>query len=152
MPALFEDRQRTSGVFAGRWVPSPGGGEIVSFDPTTAAPLGTVLGASPADCSQVIASARDAFDAWRRVPAPVRGELVRRIGNALRDAKAELATVITRETGKILPESLGEVQEMIDVADFAVGLSRQLYGKSTHSERSSHRMLEQWHPLGVVGV
>jgi aldehyde dehydrogenase (NAD+) len=152
MPALLENGQRASGVFAGRWVPAPGGGEIVSFDPTTGAALGTVLGASAAECDEVIASAAGAFDTWRAVPAPVRGELVRRIGNALRDAKDELARVVTRETGKVLQESLGEVQEMIDVADFAVGLSRQLYGKSMHSERRSHRMLEQWHPLGVVGV
>jgi len=86
------------------------------------------------------------------LPAPVRGDLVRLIGNALRAKKKDLATLITLETGKILPEAEGEVQEMIDIADFAVGLSRQLYGRAMHSERVAHRMLEQWHPLGVVGV
>jgi aldehyde dehydrogenase (NAD+) len=141
-----------SGVFAGGWVARPSGVEIASFNPSTGERLAGVLTASSADYERAVLVARDAFAKWRLVPAPVRGELVRRIGNALRDKKTELATLITLETGKILPEALGEVQEMIDVADFAVGISRQLYGRSMHSERPSHRMLEQWHPLGIVGV
>jgi aldehyde dehydrogenase (NAD+) len=140
------------GVFAGGWVARPSGPEIASVNPTTGEPLARVLTASPGDYERALGVARDAFDRWRGVPAPVRGELVRRVGNALRAKKTELATLITLETGKILPEALGEVQEMIDVADFAVGLSRQLYGRCMHSERPAHRMLEQWHPLGVVGV
>ena len=99
-----------------------------------------------------MAQASEAFLDWRMVPAPRRGEIVREIGNELRAAKDDLGTLVSLEMGKILAEGRGEVQEMIDIADFAVGLSRQLYGLSMHSERPGHRMYEQWHPLGIVGV
>ena len=138
------------GVFAGDWREG-GGDEITSTSPSTAEPLGRVRGASFADYEAAVETAANAFADWRKVPAPVRGEVVRRIGVALRDEKKALGTLIARETGKIRIEAEGEVQEMIDVADFAVGLSRQLCGLSMHSERPQHRMLEQWHPLGVVG-
>lgn len=108
--------------------------------------------ASPAQAKLAIADAVDAFAAWRIVPAPRRGELVRRFGEALREHKQDLAIMVTYEAGKIMQESLGEVQEMIDICDFAVGLSRQLYGKSIASERPAHRLTEQWHPLGPIGV
>jgi aldehyde dehydrogenase (NAD+) len=100
----------------------------------------------------VVADAIEVFKEWRKVPAPERGEVVRQIGNALRDHKRDLGKLVSLETGKILAEGEGEVQEAIDIADFSVGLSRQLYGKIIQSERREHRMVEQWHPLGVVGV
>ncbi|MEX2142103.1 MAG: aldehyde dehydrogenase family protein [Pirellulales bacterium] len=108
--------------------------------------------ASPAQVQTAIDAAAEAFQSWRLVPAPVRGELVRRYGERLRAKKAELATLVTCETGKITQEALGEVQEMIDICDFAVGLSRQLYGKTIASERPLHRLAEYWHPLGPIGV
>src|SRR5205814_7923477 len=104
------------------------------------------------DYETVVARAAGAFHDWRMVPAPKRGDIVREIGNELRAHKADLGAMVTLEMGKILPEGLGEVQEMIDIADFAVGLSRQLYGLTMHSERPGHRMYEQWHPLGIAGV
>jgi len=104
-----------------------------------------------AEYDAVVDLASEAFSSWRMVPAPKRGEMVREMGNALREQKAALGALVTREMGKILAEGIGEVQEMIDIADFAVGLSRQLYGNSMHSERAGHRMYEQWHPLGPVG-
>src|SRR5246500_1582602 len=108
--------------------------------------------ASSADYEHVLSSAVQAAAAWREVPAPKRGEAVRLLGEALRHHKADLGTLVSLENGKILAEGLGEVQEMIDIADFALGQSRMLYGLSMHSERPRHRMSEQWHPLGVVGV
>src|SRR5271170_5567203 len=99
-----------------------------------------------------MADALEVFERWRMLPAPKRGEIVREIGDELRRAKDDLGALVTLEMGKILAEGRGEVQEMIDVADFAVGLSRQLYGLTMHSERAGHRMYEQWHPLGPVGV
>jgi aldehyde dehydrogenase (NAD+) len=141
-----------SGLFAAEWQPAPRGGELASIEPSTGKTLGRVLQASAEDYDAAVNEASRAFAAWRSVPAPVRGELVRRIGEALRAHKEELGTIIARETGKIRAEAEGEVQEMIDIADFAVGLSRQLYGLAMHSERRQHRMLEQWHPLGVVGI
>jgi aldehyde dehydrogenase (NAD+) len=104
------------------------------------------------DYAAVMARATEAFLEWRMLPAPKRGEIVREIGDELRAHKAELGALVSLEMGKILPEGLGEVQEMIDIADFSVGLSRQLYGLTMHSERPGHRMYEQWHPLGIVGV
>jgi aldehyde dehydrogenase (NAD+) len=115
-------------------------------------PLATVKECSLADVTAVIDAADEAFRKWRIVPAPKRGEFVRRVGNKLREHKADLANIVTLEAGKITQEALGEVQEMIDVCDFAVGLSRQLYGLTIASERPGHRMMEQWHPLGAVGV
>ncbi|HET6252051.1 MAG TPA: aldehyde dehydrogenase family protein [Tepidisphaeraceae bacterium] len=114
--------------------------------------LATIATASAADVTGFIDRAAHAFKSWRLVPAPHRGELVRRLGMALREKKADLAAVVSWETGKITAEALGEVQEMIDVCDFAVGLSRQLHGLTIPSERPGHRMMEQWHPLGPVGV
>ncbi|MBL8900682.1 MAG: aldehyde dehydrogenase family protein [Planctomycetes bacterium] len=141
-----------SGVCGNSWVARPGGGEIVSLNPSTGEPIATVLGATPAEYDQVVAEAAQAFESWRELPAPRRGEIVRQIGEELRRLKEPLGKLVSLEMGKILQEGLGEVQEMIDIADFAVGLSRQLYGLSMHSERPRHRMYEQWHPLGPVGV
>jgi aldehyde dehydrogenase (NAD+) len=107
---------------------------------------------TPNEVDQAIAAAATAFDAWRRTPAPRRGELVRLLGEELRAAKADLAALVTLEAGKIASEGLGEVQEMIDICDFAVGLSRQLYGLTLPSERPGHHMRETWQPLGPVAV
>jgi L-aminoadipate-semialdehyde dehydrogenase len=124
-------------------------GGLVSHSPIDGAPIGRVTVGDP---EQAVARAADAFESWRAVPAPRRGELVRLLGEEIREAKPVLAKMITLEAGKIMAESLGEVQEMIDICDFAVGLSRQLYGLSIASERPEHRMMEQWHPLGPVLV
>jgi len=115
-------------------------------------PLGVVRSATPDDCRRAIEQAATAFKVWRMVPAPRRGEVVRQIGEVLRRQKKELAAIISLEVGKIRAEAEGEVQEMIDMADFAVGQSRMLYGATMPSERPGHRMYEQWHPLGPVGV
>jgi L-aminoadipate-semialdehyde dehydrogenase len=123
-----------------------------SLNPATGEPLAKIQMAGPADYELVMERASEAFLKWRMVPAPRRGEIVRQIADELRQHKDDLGTLVTLEMGKILAEGRGEVQEMIDVADFAVGLSRQLYGLTTHSERPGHRMYEQWHPLGIVGV
>jgi aldehyde dehydrogenase (NAD+) len=141
-----------SGACYGDWIPNPSGGEIESLNPATGEPLAKVMRAGPADYECVVAQAQEAFLGWRMIPAPKRGEIVREIAGELRAHKADLGALVSLEMGKILPEGLGEVQEMIDVADFAVGLSRQLYGLTMHSERPGHRMYEQWHPLGIVGV
>ncbi len=125
---------------------------IESINPATGEMIAAVRATSAAEYDRVISAAREASRAWRDVPAPVRGDAVRRIGNALRDHREALGSLVTLENGKILAEGIGEVQEMIDIADFAVGQSRMLYGKTMHSERPQHRMYEQWHPLGVVGV
>ena len=106
----------------------------------------------PGGGERVIGRAAQAFDAWRKVPAPRRGEFVRLLGEELRAAKDDLGRLVTLEAGKIVSEGLGEVQEMIDICDFAVGLSRQLYGLTIATERADHRMMETWHPLGVCGV
>ena len=124
-------------------------GELASRSPIDGVEIGRVVIGDP---GRAAASAESAFFQWRSVPAPRRGELVRLLGEELRQAKRELARLITLEAGKIIQESLGEVQEMIDICDFAVGLSRQLYGLTIASERPSHRMMEQWHPLGPVVV
>jgi aldehyde dehydrogenase (NAD+) len=129
------------------------GGEILqSISPIDGRVIGKVRQAAAADCERVAAHAADAFLEWRRLPAPKRGEVVRQIGNALRTHKSALGKLVTLETGKILAEAEGEVQEMIDMCDFAVGQSRMLYGCTMHSERPGHRMYEQWHPLGPIGV
>jgi aldehyde dehydrogenase (NAD+) len=141
-----------SGVFAGRWIPRPGGSSVVSFNPASGAPLGTIVQGGAADYESCVLAAQEAFLRWRLHPAPLRGELVRRCADALRARKDDLGRLVSLEMGKILPEGLGEVQEMIDIADFAVGLSRQLYGLSMHSERPGHRMFEQWHPLGPAAI
>jgi aldehyde dehydrogenase (NAD+) len=125
------------------------GGDLMSRSPIDGTEIGRVAAGNP---EQACASAAQAFLKWREVPAPRRGELVRLLGEELREAKADLAAMVTLEAGKIIAESLGEVQEMIDICDFAVGLSRQLHGLTIASERPSHRMMEQWHPLGPVLV
>ncbi len=127
-------------------------GAIISRSPVNGAELGRVKPTSSSDVDAAIARADAAFRQWRTVPAPKRGELVRVFGEVLREAKNELAEVVTLEAGKIVAEARGEVQEMIDICDFACGLSRQLYGLTISSERPGHRMSETWHPLGVVGV
>jgi aldehyde dehydrogenase (NAD+) len=139
------------GAYAGGWL-QPTGLELTVENPTTASAIATVVQAGAADYESVIESARATFLEWRMLPAPKRGEYVRLIGNALREKKQPLGALVSLEMGKILAEGLGEVQEMIDMADFSVGLSRQLYGLTMASERPRHRMFEQWHPLGPVGV
>ncbi|MFD3000284.1 aldehyde dehydrogenase family protein [Pontibacter toksunensis] len=114
--------------------------------------IASVQMATPEDYDKVVQAAQEAFKVWRKVPAPKRGEVVRQIGNKLREHKEALGKLVSYEMGKILQEGLGEVQEMIDICDFAVGLSRQLHGFTMHSERPEHRMYEQYHPLGVVGI
>ncbi len=127
-------------------------GDIAVHSPINGELIGRVQSMSVADVDQTLARAHKAFEAWREVPAPRRGELVRILGNKLREKKAALGALISLEAGKILQEGLGEVQEMIDICDFAVGLSRQLYGLTIASERPGHRMAESWHPLGVCTV
>ncbi len=139
------------GAWAGDWL-STNGELIESIDPTTGEALASVQACSREDYEKVVARTHEAFVEWRQWPAPRRGEVVRALGDALREHKDDLSALITLEAGKIVSEGLGEVQEMIDMADLAVGMSRQLYGLSMHSERPQHRMYEQWHPLGVVGV
>jgi aldehyde dehydrogenase (NAD+) len=134
------------------WAKSEQCGEIVSYCPIDGKALATVFKASESDYDTVVTHARSAFAEWASVPAPKRGEIVRQIGVKLRQYKEPLGRLVTLETGKSLQEGLGEVQEMIDIADFAVGLSRQLYGFTMHSERPSHRIYDQYHPLGPVGV
>jgi aldehyde dehydrogenase (NAD+) len=126
-----------------------GSGDLISYSPIDGSAIGRV---QVGDAGNAAAAAIDAFQHWRNVPAPRRGELVRLLGEELRAAKEPLARLVTLENGKILQEGLGEVQEMIDICDFAVGLSRQLYGLTIASERPCHRMMEQWHPLGPVLV
>ncbi|MHC4512507.1 MAG: L-piperidine-6-carboxylate dehydrogenase [Planctomycetota bacterium] len=139
-----------SGGFCGEWL--GGGDPLDSVSPIDGTTIAAVKQVTAEEYDQIVAHAHAAFLEWRAVPAPVRGQVVRELGNALREVKSELGALVTLEMGKILPEGEGEVQEMIDICDFAVGLSRQLYGMTTHSERPRHRMYEQWHPLGVVGV
>jgi aldehyde dehydrogenase (NAD+) len=141
-----------SGACAGQWIDHPSGGELASTNPADGSVIASVALAGPDDYDRVVRDAAAAFDNWRTLPAPKRGEIVREIGNELRAHKAALGALVSLEMGKILPEGLGEVQEMIDICDFAVGLSRQLYGLTMHSERPGHRMYEQWHPLGIAGV
>lgn len=130
-----------------------GAGEsISSYSPADGKLIGTITTTTPQDYERVIATAQNAFLTWRLMPAPKRGEIVRQYGDKLRAKKQELGQLVSYEMGKSLQEGLGEVQEMIDICDFAVGLSRQLYGLTMHSERPGHRMYEQWHPLGVVGI
>ena len=141
-----------SGASYGPWIEQPAGGELISYSPNDGSPIAAVRMASAEDYERVVASAVEVFERWRMFPAPKRGEIVRQIGDELRRAKDDLGALVSLEMGKILAEGRGEVQEMIDMADFAVGLSRQLYGVTMTSERPRHRMYEQWHPLGVVGV
>ena len=125
---------------------------IVSFSPVDGAEIGQVIETSEDEYHDLIRTAATAFKVWRDVPAPKRGEIVRQFGEELRKNKKELGKLVSYEMGKSFQEGLGEVQEMIDICDFAVGLSRQLCGITLHSERSQHRMYEQYHPLGIVGI
>ena len=135
----------------GDW-PEPGGEELTSYDPTTGLPLARVRMCNATAYERIMEAATDSFSSWRHVPAPKRGLLVRDLGNALREVREPLGELVSVEMGKILAEGVGEVQEMIDICDFAVGLSRQLYGLTIQSEREDHRMFEQWHPLGPIGI
>ncbi len=140
------------GACTGRWIATPGGRELVSYNPADGTAIASVIQADEAAYEKVMDAATEAFLKWRMMPAPERGLIVRELGDALREKKEALGRLVSLEMGKILSEGLGEVQEMIDMCDFAVGLSRQLYGLTMHSERPRHRMYEQWHPLGVVGI
>ena len=155
--ALLKDlglTQTNAGTWSGvgGWLDDASAKVIESVNPATGEVIARVRATTPAQYEQVMASAVVAAKAWRTVPAPKRGEAVRLMGEELRKYKSELGSLVSLEMGKIKPEGDGEVQEMIDIADFAVGQSRMLYGVQMHSERPNHRMFEQWHPLGVVGV
>jgi aldehyde dehydrogenase (NAD+) len=141
-----------SGACGVDWFAKPGGNELVSLNPATGEVIARIQQANRADYARVVDDAARAFEKFRDWPAPRRGEVVRQIGDALREKKEALGALVSLEMGKIKSEGLGEVQEMIDICDFSVGLARQLYGLSMHSERPGHRMYEQWHPLGVVGI
>jgi aldehyde dehydrogenase (NAD+) len=141
-----------SGACGRDWIASPGGATIASTNPADGEELAQIRVASVEDYERVVSDAAEVFQRWRMLPAPQRGQIVREIGDELRRFKDDLGTLVTLEMGKILAEGKGEVQEMIDIADFAVGLSRQLYGLTMPSERPQHRMYEQWQPLGVAGV
>ncbi|MEO8367267.1 MAG: aldehyde dehydrogenase family protein [Pseudoxanthomonas sp.] len=143
-----------SGTYLGRneWSTTTGAGALQSVNPTTGDTIATVEATSDPDYERIVARAQAAFKIWRTTPAPRRGEAVRLCGNALRKHKDELGSLVALEMGKSKPEGDGEVQEMIDIADFAVGQSRMLYGYTMHSERPGHRMYEQYQPLGLVGI
>ncbi len=134
------------------WIEDSHGQKLVSYNPTTGEAIASIVQATPETYRKVASIAHETFQTWRNVPAPKRGLVVRDLADALREYKEPLGELVSLEMGKIKPEGLGEVQEMIDISDFAVGLSRQLYGLTMQSERPGHRMYEQWHPLGVVGV
>jgi len=142
--------EENAGVFSGQWLGH--GSTIEKISPIDGTKLARIRTASDEDYEQVVRRAQEAFQKWRLMPGPVRGETVRRLGNALREFKHELGQLITLESGKILAEGEGEVQEMIDICDLAVGQSRMLYGLTIQSERPFHRLMEQWHPLGLVAV
>src|SRR5215510_11919400 len=135
-----------------RWIRAGSAERVISINPTTGEPIAAVELTTEPGYEQVADAAAQAFTTWREVPAPKRGEVVRDLGSALREMKEPLGDLVSLEMGKIRTEGHGEVQEMIDVCDYAVGLSRQLYGLTLASERPGHRMMEQWHPLGPVGV
>ena len=134
------------------WSTTKDAGINTSINPSNEEVIASVFEANKGDYEKIVKEAQSAFAEWRKVPAPVRGNLVREMGNALREKKDALGGLVSLEMGKIKEEGAGEVQEMIDIADFAVGQSRMLYGKTMHSERPNHRMYEQWHPLGPIGV
>jgi aldehyde dehydrogenase (NAD+) len=146
-------RAETAAILQRIGVPALGDdGDLVARTPITGGELGRVHAHSAADVARIVGEAAEAFRAWRSVPAPIRGQFVRELGELLREHKEDLGALVSIEAGKIRSEGLGEVQEMIDICDLAVGLSRQLFGLTIASERPGHRMMEQWHPLGVVGV
>jgi len=140
-----------SGASTGKWIETSGG-VVTSVTPVDGSAIGRVKFATEEDYHKVVAEAKKGFIEWRKWTAPQRGEVVRQFGQALRENKEDLGALVSWEMGKSLQEGLGEVQEMIDICDFAVGISRQLYGKTIASERPQHRMMEQYHPLGVVGI
>ena len=145
-------KSQNDGVSTGaKWLKSQGKA-LDSYSPVDGKLIGSVSITDRDSYDTVIETAKEAFAEWRQWPAPRRGEIVRQIGERLRELKDPLGRLVSLEMGKSLQEGLGEVQEMIDICDFAVGLSRQLHGLSMHSERPGHRMLEQWHPLGIVGI
>ena len=148
---IYEDNYGAC-VGAGNWFNTTDAGQLNSVNPANGNLIANVYQCSEDDYENVIIESQKAFKEWRMVPAPIRGQLVREMGEALRLQKDMLGSLVSLEMGKIKAEGDGEVQEMIDIADFAVGLSRQLYGLTMHSERVKHRMYEQWHPLGIVGV
>jgi len=135
-----------------KWNKTKDQGKINSFNPANNKLISSVFQSSISDYNKIVENSLIAQKEWRKIPAPERGQIVRKMGNALRDYKDPLGSLVSLEMGKIKQEGDGEVQEMIDIADFAVGQSRMLYGKTMHSERKDHRMYEQWHPLGIVGV
>jgi len=146
-------KSTSPGAFSGQgWCSELHSDLLSSYSPTNNSKLGEVATCSMNDYEQVMTRAQQAAKEWRQVPAPKRGEIIRQIGQALRDHKDSLGSLVSLEMGKSKQEGDGEVQEMIDIADFAVGQSRMLYGNSMHSERPNHRMYEQWHPYGIVGV
>ncbi len=134
------------------WIDNSGSNFIESFNPTNGELLGKIKLCSENDYEKVIEASNQAFEEWRMIPAPIRGQLILEMANELRNKKDLLGSLVSLEMGKIKAEGDGEVQEMIDIADFAVGLSRQLYGLTMHSERPGHRMYEQYHPIGIVGI
>ncbi len=140
------------GACTGQWIETTGGKVLASVNPATGETIASVVQADKDTYEKVSTVAHEAFPAWRMMPAPQRGEIVRQLGDALREKKDALGRLVSLEMGKVYSEGLGEVQEMIDMCDFAVGMSRQLYGPNMTSERPRHRMYEQWHPLGVVGI
>jgi aldehyde dehydrogenase (NAD+) len=145
-------KEHNSGTSTGANWSAEGSEKLTSVSPVDGATIGTVAVTTAEEYEALIVKAQAAFLEWRRVPAPKRGEVVRQIGEALREKKAALGKLVSYEMGKSYQEGLGEVQEMIDICDFAVGLSRQLHGLTMHSERPEHRMYEQYHPLGIVGI
>ncbi|MFF3687186.1 aldehyde dehydrogenase family protein [Streptomyces sp. NPDC002187] len=152
LPATDDLRARAHAALERIGAGVPQGSGLHARTPITGEDLFGLTAADAAATEAAVTAAREAFLAWRTTPAPRRGELVRRLGELLRDHKSDLADLVTVEAGKIRSEALGEIQEMIDICDFAVGLSRQLYGRAIASERPGHRLAETWHPLGVVGV
>ena len=145
-------KEKNSGASTGTYWFTTRGEEIASYSPVDGQLIGSVIAATEAEYEACVLKAQEAFKLWRKVPAPKRGEVIRQIGDELRKYKEDLGALVSYEMGKSLQEGLGEVQEMIDICDFAVGLSRQLHGLTMHSERPSHRMYEQYHPLGIVGI
>lgn len=143
--------KHSGSAIGNKWL-NKGTCELKSFSPINEELLGSVIETTYEELQNIITKSNEVFLKWRQVPAPKRGELIRLIGNKLREYKKELGLLVSLEMGKSIQEGEGEVQEMIDMADFAVGQSRMLYGNTMHSERESHRMYEQWHPLGIVGV
>ena len=136
----------------GNWTKGKNDGLTESFNPSNGQLIASVYNCSKEEYVKIVKESHESFIEWRKVPAPERGQFIRTMGNALRDNKDALGSLVSLEMGKIKQEGDGEVQEMIDIADFAVGQSRMLYGKTMHSERKNHRMYEQWHPLGITGV